>query len=102
MKVKSKRMPSKTKKIYFKGKDSKKKCAITGRVLQGVPHDKTKRSKHSKTQKRPSVPFGGILNTQAREKIFIELGKVTSGTKSIDDVSQKYRKYVKQAMQRVE
>jgi len=102
MKRKSKRLPSKTKKVYFKEKNSKKKCAVTGQVLSGVPHEKTKTSKKSKTQKRPSVPLGGVVGGKAREKIFIELGKVASGTKKIEDVDQKYRTFVKQVMKRVE
>ena len=32
----------------------------------------------------------------------METGKVVAGIKEIDDVEQKYRKYVKQAIKRVE
>jgi ribosomal protein L34E len=102
MKKKSVKKPSKTGKEYFRGKDSKKKCAITGKVLSGMTHEKTKRSKKSKTQKRPSVPFGGILGSKAREQVFIETGKVVAGIKKIDEVEQKYRKYVEQAIRRIE
>jgi ribosomal protein L34E len=101
-KRKSKRTPSKTTKEYFRGRNSKPKCAISKKPLQGMTHEKTKRSKKSKTQKRPSVPFGGILGGKAREKVFTELGKVLAGVKKIDDVDQKYRTFVKQAMKRSE
>lgn len=100
-KHKSVKTPSKTTKEYFKGKAKKQTCSITGKTLQGMTHEKTKRSKKSKTQKRPSVPFGGILSGNARENVFIELGKVLTG-KNIDDVDQKYRKYVKQVIKRAE
>ncbi len=102
-KSESKRTPSKTTKEYFKGKPSKKRCAITGNVLSGVPHaEKSVYNKHSKTEKRPSVPFGGVLGGKAREQVFIETGKVVAGIKNIDAVDQKYRKYVKQALKRAE
>lgn len=94
----SKRTPSKTKKFYYREKSKKISCAITGKKLSGS----SKASKKSKTQKRPSVPFGGVLSGEAREQVFVELGKVIAGIKTIEEVEQKYRKYVKQAMKRVE
>jgi ribosomal protein L34E len=98
MKKKAKRTPSKTKEFYYRGKNVKATCAITGNTLAGTKQC----NKESKTQKRPSVPFGGVLSSKAREAVFTELGKVVAGIKEINDVDQKYRKYVKQAMKRVE
>ncbi len=100
MKRKSKKTPSKTKKVYFRGKKQEKNCGISGKKLQGTSGKKS--SKESKTQKRPSVPFGGVLCSRAREKVFIETGKIKAGLKNINEVEQKYRKYVKQALKRVE
>jgi len=100
---KFKKTSSGTKKEYFKSQNTKKRCAITGKRLSGVPQGtKSAVAKHSKTEKRPSVPFGGILSGEARENVFIELGKVVAGVKSIDDVEIKYKKYVEQAMKRAE
>jgi len=100
---KFKKTATETKREYFKGKHKKSKCAITGNDLHGVPHDtKCEMGKYSKTEKRPSVPFGGILSGEARAKVFVELGKVVAGVKKLEDVDEKYRKYVKQAMKRPE
>ena len=101
-KYKFKKTASGTKRDYIENRSSKKRCALTGKILSGVPRDgKGKISKHSKTQKRPSAPFGGVLSGEAREKVFIEVGKVLSG-KDINDVETKYRTYVKQAMKRAD
>ena len=75
-------------------------CAISKKPLAGT--SKKAKSKESKTQRRPSVPFGGVLGGRERGKMFIELGKVLAKIKTIDEVDQKYRKYVKQAMKRAE
>ncbi len=90
MKRKFVKTPSKTKKVYFREDKQEKNCAITKQKLLGTSNKKS--SKESKTQKRPSVPFGGVLSTKAREQVFIEVGKVVAGIKKIDDVNQKYRK----------
>jgi ribosomal protein L34E len=101
-KYKFKKTATETKREYLEERPHKKRCAVTGKILSGVPRDgKGKISKHSKTQKRPSVPFGGILSGEAREKVFIEMGKVLSG-KDINDVDTKYRNYVKQALKRAD
>jgi ribosomal protein L34E len=100
---KHKKTMSGTKREYFDGKNKKPTCAITGKSLHGVLHGTTSMvRKHSKTQKRPSAPFGGILSGEAREQVFIELAKVIAGIKKMDDVDEKYRKYVKQAEKRAE
>jgi len=101
-KYKFKKTASGTKREYLEERSHKKRCAITGEVLCGVPRDgKGKISKHSKTQRRPSVPFGGTLSSPAREKVSIEMAKVLSG-KDIDDVDTKYKGYVKQLLKRAE
>lgn len=100
MKKKTRKTPSKNSTKYFRGKNAKKRCAITKKVLVGVTHDEKKAKKQSKTQKRPNVPFGGILSSMAREKVFIEAGKVAAGIKEINDVDQKYRKFVIQIIEK--
>lgn len=103
MKRKARKTPGGTKDEFHKNKPSKLTCAVTGDCLKGVPHaSKSKVNKLSKTQKRPSVPFGGVLSSKAREQVFIETGKVVAGIKTIDDVDEKYKQYVKQAMMRIE
>ncbi len=103
MQYKNKKTATETKREYFKGKHKKIKCSITGKPLAGVPHEtKAGLLGKSKSEKRPTAPFGGILSGEAREDVFIELGKVVAGVKGIDDVDDKYRKYVKQAMKRAD
>jgi ribosomal protein L34E len=103
MKRKSKRVSSTSKVEHYRGKKGVPKCAVSGKKLAGT-HTSTKglANKKSKSQKRPSVPFGGVLGAKAREQVFIELGKVVAQVKTVDDVEQKYRKYVKQALKRAE
>lgn len=98
MKKKSIKTPSKTTTKYFRKKNSKRICPVTKKALLGVTHDQKKAKKQSRSQKRPSVPFGGVLNSKAREEVIIELAKVKAGIKEINEVDQKYRKYVIQAM----
>jgi ribosomal protein L34E len=100
MKRKSRKTPSKTTKNYYRDSKATKNCAVTGKMLAGT--SKKAKSKESKTQKRPSGPFGGVLSAPAREQVFIELAKVKAGIKNIDDVDQTYRKFVKQILKRVE
>jgi ribosomal protein L34E len=101
MKYKHKKTPSGTKREYFKSKHKKGKCAITGKKLAGVVHGtKTEMRKYSKTEKRPSAPFGGVLSGEARHEVFVEFAKVAAGTKKIEDVGARHKKYVLQAMER--
>lgn len=103
LKQKDRKTPSGTKRVFEHEKPSKIECAITGKPLKGVPHAiKSKSQKLSKTEKRPSVPFGGILSSQAREQVFVETGKVVAGIKKLEDVDQKYKKYVEQALKRAQ
>ena len=97
------RVASGSKTEHYRGKKSSAKCAITGNKLAGT-HTATKglSNKKSKSQKRPSVPFGGILSSKAREQVSIELGKIIAEVKTIDEVDQTYRKYVKQMLKRAE
>ena len=101
LKKKFRKSASGSKAERYSEKKSQTECAITGKKLSGVPNaTKCGKNKLSKTQKRPSVPFGGILSGEAREKVSIETGKVVAELKEIDDVDSKYRKYVKQLLKR--
>jgi len=93
----------KSKVYYDKTKPAKHKCALCKKVLHGTPHSKTtgKITKLSKTQKRPSVPFGGVLCGQCRTKIIDEAAKVITKTKKETELEMKSKKYVKQMIQRM-
>jgi large subunit ribosomal protein L34e len=57
---------------YTKRKPSKAVCSDCGAVLSGVENNRpSKLQKLSKTQKRPSRPFGGVLCTKCTRKLMI-------------------------------
>ena len=88
---------------FFKGKAAKHSCALCGNQLHGTPHGRRKSgvSKLSKSERRPSSAFGGVLCGGCREIIFTEAIKVKGKMKDIRDVSMKSKKYVEMAMARV-
>ena len=56
---------------YKKKKPSNHVCAECGKVLHGVPRGRPYEiNKLSKTQKRPSRPFGGYLCSECARKRF--------------------------------
>lgn len=73
-------------------------CALCGDMLHGVPHGKKTNAlrKLSKTQRRPSVPFAGILCGNCREMAAIETIKVAMKQKKFTDVELRVQPYVKQ------
>lgn len=81
----------------FKDKKPKKRrCANCKELLHGVPHQKktSEIRKLSKTEKRPSVRFGGILCSKCRRTMFEEAIKVKEGVKKKEDVDLSIKKYV--------
>lgn len=89
---------------YFKGKSQKHHCAICKGILHGTPHSKniTAVSKLSKSKKRPSVAFGGVLCSNCRTIVFEETIKVKGQIKGIEEVPFKVKSFVEMAMQKVE
>ncbi len=94
------RTPSGKVSLRFERKSSSiSKCGLTGKALQGTPKGKdSKVKKLSKTEKRPSVVFGGVLSNKARDQVFEEAIKVKIGYKKLEDVSISMKKYVTQAL----
>jgi len=94
----------KTKIRYFKGKAKKHHCALCKGILQGVAHSLRRKgvSKLSKTQKRPSVSFGGVLCTNCRKSVFEETIKVKLKIKPEKDVPFVMKHFVDEATQLVE
>ncbi len=77
-------------------------CAIEGTRLPGVAGGKVSSiRKLSKSERRPSVLFGGLLSSKARDLVFEEAIKVKFKIKSIDDVSVSLKKYVKDAINKM-
>jgi large subunit ribosomal protein L34e len=70
-----KKVPGGNLKVHYEQRNpSKAHCAICGKPLLGVPSKKPADAKRlSKTEKRPSRPFGGMLcSACARRKIIEE------------------------------
>ncbi len=88
----------------IRGKSSKLACGSCGNNLHGVPHAKTsaKVKKLSKSKRRPSGAFGGVLCGNCRERIVIKAAKVKNEGKKITDIGIGDKKYVEQAMKVVE
>ncbi|MDD5163546.1 MAG: 50S ribosomal protein L34e [Candidatus ainarchaeum sp.] len=85
-----------------RGKTAKRQCSICGSKLAGVPHGATKFGvgKLSKTQKKPSVPFGGILCTVCRATAAEEAAKIISGKKT-EEIDLRFRPFVDAILKRL-
>lgn len=98
------RAPSgETRMTFFKEKASKKTCGLCGETLHGVLHGKRKTQvlQLSKSQRRPSVLFGGVLCSSCRTEIIEEAVKVKTGLKNLSEVGFVERKFVEMAMNKV-
>ena len=95
-KKKKKRTAKGSKEYYVRGKTAKHSCAVCAGQLHGVPHGKimAKVGKMSKTEKRPSVPFGGMLCTKCRRVVAEEKAKLEAGTKKLEEVDFKIKKFL--------
>lgn len=98
------KVPSgKTKSVRYKEASKKKSiCGLCSKGLQGTPRGNDgQKGKLSKTEKRPSILFGGVLCNKCRDAVFENTIKVKTGLKKITDVKVGMRKYVAQAMNAV-
>jgi len=88
---------SKSKRIFVKEKTSKHKCALCKGLLHGVPHGKTSAEvgKLSKTKRRPTAVFAGILCSKCRHLVVGEAAQVEAKAKKFDDVELRLQYYVK-------
>lgn len=83
-------------------KAGKRQCGICKSQLSGVPHGKTKSGvrKLSKSQRKPSVPFGGMLCTNCRAIVAEETAKILSGKKT-EEIDIRFRKFVQASLKRI-
>ena len=89
---------SKSKRIFVNGKTGKHKCALCKGILHGVPHGKTGTEvrKLSKTKRRPTALFAGILCSKCRHLVVMEAAQVEAKAKKFDEVELRLQDYVKQ------
>lgn len=92
-----------TKIIAPKKKHSKRTCALCREVMHGVLHGKKSSEVRaaSKSSRRPSAVFGGVLCGACREEVVEEAAKVEGKFKEIDEVPFKMKTYVEGIMKRV-
>ena len=101
-KKKFKRTPGgKVKKTSIKKRGSRKKCALCSKPLSGTLRGRKER-KASKSKKRPSAPFAGVLCNNCRSLVFEEAFKVKAGVKGMEGVELRIRGYVEEALKKVE
>ncbi len=80
---------------YTRDKKSYAECAVTGERLHGTGHQgKSRVRKLSKSEKRPSVKFGGVLSSGARRELWENMALVAAGKKALVAVPVKLRKFV--------
>jgi ribosomal protein L34E len=98
------RTPGGVKIRYETGKSGKHHCARCKTVLHGVPHGKRRGeiAKLSKSEKRPSVIFGGVLCGNCRKEVIEDAAKIKAGFKEEKDVDLEIKKFVEIALRRVE
>jgi ribosomal protein L34E len=88
----------KAKAVFVRRKTGKHHCPLCKRVLHGVAHGKTAAQvrKLSKTKRRPTGLFAGVLCGKCRSLIAEEAAKVEAKAKKISEVELRLRKYVEQ------
>lgn len=89
---------------YKDGKPGKIRGALNGKMVHGVPHStkKSKIARLSKSQKGPSVLLGSKLDIKNRDIVVEEAIKTKYGVKSLDHVDLRLKKYVNEALNRIE
>ncbi len=96
--------PKQTKRIAVKKKTGKCRCSICSRALHGTPSGKgiAGTRKLSKTQKRPSAMFAGLLCNKCRAMVLEEALKIKYAGKKQEMSSIKLKKFVEEAIKRIE
>ncbi len=103
-KLRTFRRTAKATRMVTKGKKHKKlRCAICDQVMHGVSHgaNRSRMAKLSKTQRRPTGMFGGILCNECKRMIITEMAKVNAGVKKMSDTDISIRPYMKQIEKQV-
>ena len=92
-----------TKMINVTKKHSKLRCALCDKQLHGVTHGKTSSETKctSKSAKRPTGAFAGILCGSCRSMVTLEAVKVKAGVKSLSDLDLTVKQYVQQLDKKV-
>jgi ribosomal protein L34E len=98
------RRTAKATRMVVKGKKhAKLTCALCDRALHGVSHgaNSSERKTQSKTHKRPTGVFAGILCGSCRSMVIIEAAKTKSGMKPMNEIDLRVKPYVQQLAKKV-
>ncbi len=88
-----------TKEIRYRDSSKGSVCGICHKKLQGVPKGDLR--KLSKTEKRPSILFGGVLCNTCRDSVFDDAIMLKVGILKETEVSLKKKHYVDQALRQI-
>lgn len=93
-----KKTGAKSERIFVRGKTGKHVCALCEKTVHGTPHGKTAAEvrKLSKTKRRPTGIFAGILCNKCRAKVAGEAAKIEAKIKKPGDIEVRLKKYVEQ------
>ncbi len=93
-----------TKRVPVKKKAGKRECCLCGRAMHGTPSGKrvaaTRRL--SKTEKRPTAMFAGLVCNKCRAAIIEEAAKIKYAGKQASESSIKTQKFVSIAIKKME
>jgi len=92
--------PSGKTKVYFKKEKRKScaSCALCSKTLAGVSNERNL----SKSEKRPSAMFAGVLCNECRTTVVEEAIKVKQGIKRLEDCEVRLRSYIEQSLKLLE
>lgn len=99
-KEKRKRLSKRTVIVFKKPVKGKKQCALCKERLLGTK-TLAKERKASKSEKRPSRIFGGILCTKCTSYVLNEAVKVKEGVKELSAVKLSVKNYAENALQKM-
>lgn len=103
-KKKFRKGPKETKRFKADKKPSRRECSVCGRALHGTPSGKgiAQTRRLSKTEKRPSAMFAGLLCNKCRAMVLEEALKIKYAGKSHGESSIKLAKYISEATRKIE
>jgi len=103
LKKKFRRGKKKTHVFFVRDRQGKQHCALCSGLLLGVPQNKTNSERRNlkKTEKRPSVVFGGVLCSSCRKLVWEEGVKVKIGFKKKEAVELRLNHYVDEVLPKI-
>ncbi|HOD89747.1 MAG TPA: 50S ribosomal protein L34e [archaeon] len=85
-------------------KPGKHKCAISGKILQGVPHGLRPHEVHNlkKSERRPGNPLASMIEPKTRKEIYLEAVMLKYNIISQQDIDLSHKKYIDMILKKIE